>query len=108
MKSIAIVDTNDVVAGVLTSDAVAPTARILDGMLAGRFGFALSEALLREYREILLRSRIRSRHGLDPDAVDEILTRIALEAIVIEPVQPAPATAPDPGDQFLWDLVAAT
>jgi uncharacterized protein len=106
VSSIAIVDTNVVVAGLLTANPEAPTARILDGMLARRFAFALSEALLTEYRVVLLRPKIQARHGLRADAIDEILTRLALEGIVIEPVEPTTAMAPDPGDQFLWDLVA--
>ena len=41
-----IVDTNVVVAGLLTGDATSPVARILDGMLAATFPFVVSEALL--------------------------------------------------------------
>lgn len=41
-----IVDTNVVVAGVLTSRDDAPVARILDGMLGAAFPFVVSEALL--------------------------------------------------------------
>jgi putative PIN family toxin of toxin-antitoxin system len=105
VSSIAIVDTNVVVAGLLTSNPDAPTVRILDGMLTRRFAFALSEALISEYRAVLLRPKIQVRHGLGPDAVDEILTRLALEGIVVDPVEPATTIAPDPGDQLLWDLM---
>jgi len=103
----AIVDTNVVVAGVLTSDAEAPTARILDGMIAGNVMFVLSLTLLAEYRRVLMRERIRERHGLTGDEVDGVLTAIAANAIVREP-QPSEDKAPDPGDQHLWDLMAAT
>lgn len=104
---IAVVDTNVLVAGILTARADAPTSRIVDGLLARRFAFALSEALLAEYRVVLLRPRIQKRHGLAAAEVDEILTRLALDAIVIDPVAAASVTAPDRGDQFLWDLLAA-
>ena len=107
MSSVAVIDTNVLIAGILTSDALAPTARIVDGMLSRRFAFALSEALLSEYREVLLRPRIRVRHGLDERSVDEILTRLALEAIVVEPESGSTIAAPDSGGQFLWDLLAA-
>ncbi|MEZ5330675.1 MAG: hypothetical protein R2991_01180 [Thermoanaerobaculia bacterium] len=40
-----VVDTNVVVAGLLTGDAHAPTALILDAMLAGRVLYALSVEL---------------------------------------------------------------
>ena len=43
-----VVDTNVVVAALLTADAAAPPARILDGMLGGRFLYLLSPALLAE------------------------------------------------------------
>lgn len=105
-EPLAVVDTNVLVAGVLTSRADAPTARIVDGLLGRRFAFALSDRLLAEVRVVLLRPRIRDRHRLGPDEIDEVLTCIALEAIVVQ-LEAATMTAPDLGDQFLWDLLAA-
>jgi putative PIN family toxin of toxin-antitoxin system len=101
----AIIDTNVVVAALLTSDSDAPTARILDGMIGGSFPFVLSVALLAEYRRVLTRDRIRERHGLTTDQVDGVLSAIAANAIVREAVS-SEETAPDPGDQHLWDLLA--
>ena len=43
-----IVDTDVVVAELLTGNATSPVARILDGMLAAAFPFVVSEALLAE------------------------------------------------------------
>jgi len=80
----AVIDTNVVVSGLLTSSAVSPTARILDGMIAGRFRFFLSLELLAEYREVLLRPKIRRRHGLSPAEIDVILTEIAANAVIVE------------------------
>jgi len=102
----AIIDTNVVVAGLLTADADSPPARILDAMIAGTFVFALSPELLVEYRAVLLRSGIRRRHSLDTDQVDALLESIVLHAIIRAPGS-NPASAPDPGDQHLWDLLAA-
>jgi putative PIN family toxin of toxin-antitoxin system len=102
----AVIDTNVVVAALLTADPGAPTARILDGMVRGSFPFVLSVALLTEYRQVLLRDRSRRRHGLTEDDVDGILTAIAANAIVREPVSSS-VSAPDPGDQFPWELLAA-
>lgn len=101
-----VVDTNVVVSGLLTHDAGAPTARILDGMLAGRFPFLLSVDLLAEYREVLLRPRLQRLHRLDERAIDAILARLAQHAAVREPTEPA-ERAPDRGDQHLWALLAA-
>lgn len=101
-----VVDTNVVVAGLLTGDAASPAARLLDGMLTGGFVFLLSPALLAEYRTVLLRPAIRERHGLGEDEIDAILTEVVANATVREP-PPAGAAAPEPGDQHLWDLVAS-
>ncbi len=104
-RAAVIVDTNVVVAGLLTGNADSPVARILDGMLAAAFAFVVSEALLAEYRSVLLRPELRALHGLSVDEVDSLLTDIAQHAVVLTPVASAPA--PDPGDQLLWELLAA-
>ena len=100
-----IVDTNVVVAGLLTANAAFPVARILDGMLAAAFPFVLSEALLAEYRAVLVRPVLRKLHGLRVTEVQTLLTDIAQHAIVLPPGVGPPA--PDPGDQLPWDLLAA-
>ena len=100
-----IVDTNVVVAGLLTGNDASPVARILDGMLAAAFPFVVSEALLAEYRTVLVRPNLRKLHGLTVVEVDAILTDLAQHAIVLTPVKAPPA--PDPGDQLLWELLAA-
>ena len=100
-----IVDTNVVVAGLLTANDASPVARILDGMLVAAFPFVLSEALLAEYRTVLVRPSLRKLHGLTVAEVETILTDLAQHAIVLAPV--AAPLAPDPGDQLLWELLAA-
>ena len=79
--------------------------RILDGMLAATFPFVISEALLAEYRTVLVRPALRKLHGLTVAEVEIILTDLAQHAIVLTPVAAPPA--PDPGDQLLWELLAA-
>jgi putative PIN family toxin of toxin-antitoxin system len=101
--SAAIIDTNVVVAGLLTGNADSPTARILDGMLKGAFPFLLSTALLAEYREVLLRRKIRALHGLADRDVDVLLTAIAANAIVRDPQ--VLRGAPDAKDDHLWALL---
>lgn len=100
-----IVDTNVVVAGMLTSDPASPAARMLDGMLAAAFPFVLSEALVAEYRTVLRRPSLRKSHGLSIEELDVILVDLVQHGIVLSPVRASPA--PDPGDQHLWDLLAA-
>lgn len=107
MSSFFIIDTNVVVAGLLTAHADSPVARILDGMLSAAFPFVVSEALLGEYQAVLVRPRLCKLHGLSEAEAGVIRTDIARHAIVLTPlkVQTTPR-APDPGDQLLWDLLA--
>lgn len=100
-----IVDTNVVVAGLLTGNDMSPVARIRDGMLAAAFPFVVSEALRAEYCAVLVRPGLRKLHGLTVAEVETLLTDIAQHAIVLAPVATTPA--PDPCDQRLWELLAA-
>jgi putative PIN family toxin of toxin-antitoxin system len=100
------VDTNVLVAGLLTPDRRSPPVRILDAMLAGELRFLLSVELLAEYRTVLLRERIRERHGLSVTEVDALLEALATEAAVAD-ITGRTETAPDPRDNFLWRLLAA-
>lgn len=104
MRLIAVVDTNMLAAGLMTTRAEAPTARILDGMLSARFPFALSIALLAEYREVLNRPALCKQHGLTGNEIESLLVTLTRDAIVLDPDN-GPA-APDPGDQHLWHLLA--
>lgn len=105
MSAAVIVDTNIVVAGLLTSRQNSPVARVLDGMLAATFPFVISEALLAEYRDVLERSALRKLHGLSAGELQTVMVTLAEHAIVLNPV--ATLAAPDPGDQHLWELLAA-
>lgn len=100
-----IVDTNVVVAGLITAEASSPIGRILEGMLAAAFTFVVSPALLAEHHAVLVRPSLRKFHGLTLKQIETILTDLAQHAIVLEPV--AGPSAPDAGDQFLWDMLAA-
>jgi putative PIN family toxin of toxin-antitoxin system len=108
MPTFYIVDTNVVIAGLITSQAASPMAKVLDRMLNAALPFVLSPALLAEYRSVMLQPKIAARHGLLADEVDTILIDIARHAVMLQPGPPAPnhAKAPDPGDQMLWDLLA--
>ena len=65
----------------------------------------MSEALLAEYRTVLVRPSLRKLHGLTVNEVETFLTDMAQHAIVLGTVAAPPA--PDPGDSLLWDLLAA-
>ena len=100
-----VVDTNVVVAGLVTSDPQAPTAIVLDGMREGRFPFLLSVALLAEYRTVLRRPRNRKLHGLTDSQMDEVLEALAPCGAVREPA--LGPSALDRGDDHLWALLRA-
>ena len=104
-----IVDTNVVIAGLLTtrngSSLHVESAHIYQGMLSALIPFALSDALLAEYRAVLTRAELRARHGLTVDAIDTLLRDLVAHGTMLLPVNAPPA--PDPGDQLLWELLAA-
>jgi predicted nucleic acid-binding protein len=102
-----VVDTNVVVAGLLTARADSPVARVLDGMLTAAFPFAVSEALLAEYRAVLRRPSLRKAHGLTLNELDIIVVELAQHGIVLAPVPAPPAPEPGPGGRHLWELLAA-
>ena len=99
-RPVVIIDTNVVVAGLLTQREDPPVARVLDGMLGAAFPFVVSEALLAEYHAVLVRPALRKLHGLTVSEFETILTDLARHAIVLAPVTASPA--PNPGDQLLW------
>lgn len=107
MSTFFIIDTNVVVAGLLTAQADSPVARILDGMLSTTFPFVVSEPLLAEYRAVLVRPKLCKRHGLSEDEIDTILTDIARHAIVLVPAsgQSMAQAPPTRVISFLWNLL---
>lgn len=106
MSHFYVIDTNVVVAGLITAQADSPVVRILDGMLGAALPFVLSPALLAEYRAVLMCPKLVKLHGLEGEQIDTVLTDLARHAIVLSPAaQLATAPAPDPGDRFLWDLL---
>ena len=102
-----IIDTNVLVAGLITRQAASPTSRILDAMLDGSLFFLVSGELLREYRNVLLRPRLAGLHGLQETDIDQLLVEITANAIWRDPVPDKNHASPDPEDAHLWALLAA-
>jgi len=108
VSQVFVIDTNVVVSGLITSNPDSPVAAVLDGMLSASFVFSVSEMLLAEYRAVLLRPQLKNMPGLSPVDIDAILLELAQHAIVLKtPKNQLQFRAPDPGDQFLWDLLAS-
>jgi putative PIN family toxin of toxin-antitoxin system len=102
-----IIDTNVVVAGLITNKSASPTARVLDAMLEGDLLYLLSAELLSEYRSVLLRPGLVRLHGLNESEIDQLLTEITANAIWREPESNPHHASPDPQDAHLWALLAS-
>ncbi len=104
MTKLYIIDTNVLVAGLISSQKESPVIAIVDAMLKGTIIYVISPALLQEYREVLLRPKLRKIHGLNEKEIDQLLTDIIANAIFCEPPVGL-EKAPDSGDNHLWDLL---
>lgn len=102
---IAIIDTNVVVAGLLTANRDSPTARIVESMMTGAWQFAVSPALIDEYRRALLYPRIARHHRLAEPEIDQLLATVLINAIYREPAE-IQLDLDDPDDRFLFALAA--
>ena len=102
---VCIVDTNIVVAGLISADPGSPPVQILDAMLCGALMYLMSAELLDEYSTVLHRPGVSKLHGLTADEIDTVLAELVANAIWREPV--SATAAPDPGDDHLWALLAS-
>lgn len=100
-----VVDTNVVVAGLITGSSHSPVSLVLDAMMSGTLVFLLSPALLDEYRSVLLRPKLAKLHGLTETQIDQLLVELTANAIWRDPTLATPA--PDRGDDHLWALLSA-
>ncbi len=105
LQGLIIVDTNVLLAGLPTANGPGTAASLLAGMLDGSIRFIVSDALLSEYRAVLLRPALLARFGLAPVEAEALVDRLASLGVQVQPVPARPA--PDPGDQMLWELLAA-
>jgi uncharacterized protein len=103
MMRYVVVDTNVVIAGLLTKDPSSPTAIIFEGMMDGEILYVLSPELLAEYRAVLLRPKLVALHGLSEQEIDEFLTHLTANAVWCEPS--TQGIAPDSNDNHLWALM---
>lgn len=101
-----VIDTNVLVAGLITAEIRSPTVQVLDAMLSGEAVFLVSPALLREYRAVLLRPKLVRLHRLTAEEIDHLLAEIVANALWREPNAPVRDAPPDPGDMHLCELLA--
>ena len=84
MSGFVIIDTNVLVSGMVCGCETSPPRQIVKAMMGGHLRFLLSDALIREYRRVLLRQSIAQRHGLSEAEVDRILVEIVVNATMRE------------------------
>lgn len=102
-----VVDTCVLVAGLPTAAGPGPWACIVEAMRGGGLAFCVSEALMREYRDVLARPAIARRLWLGEDGVARLLEDLARAAQhqVPAPIASDARPPPDPGDTHLWALL---
>jgi len=102
---IAVVDSNVLVAGLLSNRADSPVVRILDGMCSATFPFAVSIDLISEYHRVLRYPKVARVHGFEDAQVNELLSGLVTHAVVRESVA-VDVDIDDPADVFLFELLA--
>jgi putative PIN family toxin of toxin-antitoxin system len=101
-----IVDTNVLLAGLAAKNEHSPPRRILVALRDGSHNALVSPALVAEYRDVLNRPEVVRWHGLQPPLPDRVVDELVRFSSAIEP-EVTVIAAPDPGDQFVWALLAA-
>jgi uncharacterized protein len=95
----AVLDTNVVVSAMLKAGGT--SSRIVKAGVAGHFQWVVSEALLREYQEVLFRPRFK----LDPGNVEDLMKFIRASVIITFPVENL-TLAKDPDDNKVIECAA--
>lgn len=98
MTFFAVIDTNVLVSALLRFDSIPGT--ILTECLTGKIIPLLSDAILSEYYEVLLRPKFQ----FSPEAVNTILTGIVQRGIFIDSL-PTTQIFPDPKDVVFYEVV---
>ena len=101
-----IIDTNILVAGLITRKTSSPTVRIVDAMLSGELIYLISPELLNEYKDVLSRPKLSKLHGLNEEDIDNLLIELTANGLWREPKNKHKVIAPDLGDQHLWQLLS--
>ena len=97
----AVVDTNVLIAAVLTSSARSSSRKVLDRHRAGEFVLILSPSVLQEIRDVLALPNLRHLHGLNDDEIRAFCLGLELSAntrVLAGTMQISPATTRDVTD----------
>jgi uncharacterized protein len=89
LSGFVVIDTSVLVSGMVRGPGTSPPRQMVEAMVGGHLRFLLSDALVREYRQVLLRQSVAQRHGLSEAEVDGVLLEIILNATMREPKAPS-------------------
>lgn len=99
---LAVIDTNVIVASLLTHNHDSATARVMDAVYSGKVIPLVTNEIIAEYDDVLHRSRLK----LDPIKCDHIISLIADIGRVATPV-PSSIEMPDEDDRVFMELALA-
>ena len=98
----AVIDTNVIVASLLTRNHDSATARVMDAVYAGKITPLVCDEILAEYAEVLNRPRLK----LDTKKCDYILSLMADRASSLAPKHTT-VPIPDEDDRIFFEITLA-
>lgn len=98
----AVIDTNVIVASLLSRHSDSATVRVMDAVYSGKVVPLLNDEILAEYRDVLHRKRL----GLDPAKCDFIISLISDIGVSLEQVS-TKEELPDEKDRVFFEIAIA-
>ena len=98
----AVIDTNVIVASLLTKHHDSATARVMDAVFSGKVIPLLNDEIIAEYREVLHRKRL----GLNPEKCDFIISLITDLGITLERISTNTSMV-DEKDRVFYEIALA-
>lgn len=100
MTCYAVIDTNVLVSALLSGKEDSATVQVIEKMITGKIIPVYSNAIAKEYREVLLRKKF----GFSIDSVEYLLSFIEKYGMLIDPPQSG-ITLPDRKDLPFYEVI---
>lgn len=98
----AVIDTNVIVASLLTKHHDSATARVMDAVFSGKVVPLLNDEIIAEYRDVLHRKRL----GLNPEKCDFIISLITDLGMTLDRIS-TNASMVDEKDRVFYEIALA-
>jgi putative PIN family toxin of toxin-antitoxin system len=98
----AVIDTNVIVASLLTKHHDSATVRVMDAVFSGKVIPLLNDEIIAEYRDVLYRKRL----GLNPEKCDFIISLIADIGMTLDRI-PTNTSMVDEKDRVFYEIALA-